>query len=243
MDTEANGRSAGCSAVTADCRTREPWSRLSTTATTIRRGSDSSSGPRTQINRAARPPLAYPVRYSAASAPGRSGRGSSAATPTEPRAWAPICSGGREFPRLDHHSDLGLRRRSHHSARAVIRRRPGRNRHPLRGTGQGNGPNRGGRRSTPAVRARDREADRGPVPPEARRLARAGARTPAGAPPVQRDLLRGAPPERADDRSDARGEVQRPPHGSAHEQRPRVGAALALEAPGGRDLRGGGGLG
>ena len=75
----------------------------------------------------------------------------------------------------------------------------------VRGAGQGDGEDRGGGRSPPPLRARDGEAQRGRLPPPPRRGARAGPGPPAGAPPLPRDLLRRAPSERADDRTDARG--------------------------------------
>ncbi len=53
------------------------------------------------------------------------------------------------------------------------------------------------------------------------------ARARARAPPLQRDLLRRARPERADDRADARPERPRLPDGAPDQQRSRVGAAVA----------------
>ncbi len=98
-------------------------------------------------------------------------------------------------------------------------------------------------RRAPAVRARAGADHRGRLPRAAARRARARARPPARAAPLQRDLLRGARPQRADDRADARPEAARLPDGAADQQRPRVGAAVALDAAGRRDLRAGRRLG
>ena len=67
--------------------------------------------------------------------------------------------------------------------------------------------------------------------------ARGRARPPARAPRLQGDLLQGAQPERRDDRRDAGRPGVGLSHGAPHQQRARVGAALALDASRRRDLR------
>ena len=213
-------------------RSRRLSSRPSTTCKDARLASDSSSG-------AARthPRRESPHRCSEAPRPTGPGPASFAAELTASRDWVAICSGAHERARSDHHGDLGLRRRAHHSARPVVRRGSGRDRDPVRGARQGDGGDRARRRQASALRAREGPADRGGVPRQARRRARARARASARAAPLPGDLLRRPASEPADDRPDARGQGPRAPDGAAHQQRPGVGAAVAFDAPGRRDLR------
>ncbi len=135
------------------------------------------------------------------------GRGSSAARPTGSWASAATCSGADERARPDHHGDLGLRRRADHAPGPVVRRRPGRDRHPVRGARQGDGADRrSGTARHPLFELETGRLTEADFLEQARRRPRAGPRPPAGAAPLQRDLLRRAPPQRADDRADARGE-------------------------------------
>ena len=181
----------------------------------------------------------------AASALGRSeratpGRACSAATTDGSRGPRQLPALARdERARPDHHRDLRLRRRAHHAARPVVRGRPGRDRDPDRGARQGDDADRP--RRTASTRSSSSRRGGSPRSTSSRSSAtrlEPAARPPARAAPLQRDLLRGAPPEPADDRADARGS-RSSGHRMAHadQQRARVGAALALDAAGRRDLR------
>ena len=209
----------------------------------------SRSGPPRTAMLSRAPSSSLGARRARRSAPGWTGR--LAASPFTARRFAGTaaaatvpactCSGGASEPRRGNHQRL--RRRTHLAAARLVRGVPGLLGHLARAARQGDGSDRRADRRQPAVRARDRTDDRGRVPEVARRAAEREPGPTGRAARVRRALLRAPAPQRASDRLHARAPRARLPDGDLHQQRARVGTAVAGEATRRRDLRRGGGLG
>ena len=185
-----------------------------------------------------------------AAARGRRGRCAAPRSTSAPCGWtARSCAGGWRAAAAsaattccaahDRGGGLGLRRRADLAAPARVQPRAGRHRRAGRGLGDRDGRRPGARRRAPAVRARARRDHRGRVPGAARARARGRARPQRAAARLRRAADGGAGPQPRAVRPLRRAQARaRPALRPVHQQRARVGAAVAGQAADRRRLRG-----
>ena len=193
-----------CSPTARSSSSPRRCSRPSTTPRARRAGSGSSSTPSSTASRCASPPTARrpPELDDGAEATAMSFRleGAGGAGLFE-RVSAGATPDARADQRPSSPTSAACSRR-----RCCARSPPSRTRRGIAlGVARpGDAARRRARRRPPALRAREGKAHRGRVPRAARGRPRGRAGPPARAAPLSRDLLRGARPQRADGRADAR---------------------------------------